>query len=217
MNDGIDLHDLPGAHGGRERAHGKPVRKEARGPHFAGFNPRLEVNHAANRARWLEGLPREAREWYERPRRDRIPLPNEAINNRDYVVNCLVIFLLLLTLLAGLALVGFVVYEYIIEPVFTFISEVFTFIFDAVETLVNAVLEAVQFVVDVVTAIGEAIEFVLNGIVAIVSFIFEVIYVVFFGIIGLILLPFWLLYEVGSYIMEVVDWFLSGLAWLFGA
>lgn len=202
MNDGIDLHDLPGAHGGRERAHGKPVREEARGPHFDGFNPRLEVNHA----RWRQGQQRDVGDWYEL-----------TYNRKDYVVNCLVIFLLLLTLLAGLALVGFVVYEYIIEPVFNFVFEVFTFIFDAVETLVNAVLEAVQFVVDVVTAIGEAIEFVLNGIVAIVSFIFEVIYVVFFGIIGLILLPFWLLYEVGSYIMEVVDWFLSGLAWLFGA
>ena len=210
MNGGIDLHDLPGAHGGRERAHGKPVRKGAKAPQFDAFNPRPPVNHAANRARWLEGLPREAREWYERPRRDRAPLPNEAINNRDYIVNLLALFLGVVALLVGLALVGLVVYEYIIEPVFTFI-------FEALETLVNAVLETVQFVVDVVSAIVEAIEFVLNGIVAIVSFIFEVIYVVFLGLIGFILLPFWFLYEVGSYIMEVVDWFLSGLAWLFGA
>ena len=194
MNGGIDLHDLPGAHGGRERAHGKPVRKGAKAPQFDAFNPRLQVNHA----RWREGQQRDVGDWYEL-----------TYNRKDTLVNYFVIFLLLLTLLAGLALVGFVVYEHIIEPVFTFI-------FDALDSLVNVVLEAVQFVVDVVSAIGEAIEFVLNGIVAIVSFIFEVIYVVFWGIIGLILLPFWLLYEVGSYMMEVVDWFLSGLAWLFG-
>ena len=195
MNDGIDLNDLPGAHGGRERAHGKPARKEARAPQYDGFNPRLQVNHA----RWREGQQRDVRDWYELPH-----------NRKDTIVNHLALFLGLLALLAGLAYVGLVVYEHIIEPVFTFI-------FDALDTLVNVVLEAVQFVVDVVSAIGEAIEFVLNGIVAIVSFIFEVIYVVFWGIIGLILLPFWLLYEIGSYMMEVVDWFLSGLAWLFGA
>ena len=189
MNNGIDLNDLPGAHGGRERAHGKPVRKEARAPQYDGLN----------HARWQQGQQRDVGDWYELPP-----------NRKDTIVNYLAVFLGVLALLVGLAYVGFAVYEYIIEPVFSFI-------FEALETLVNAVLEAVQFVVDVVSAIVEAIEFVLDGIVAIVSFIFEVIYVLFWGLIGFILLPFWLLYEVGSYIMEVVDWFLSGLAWLFGA
>ena len=195
MNGGIDLHDLPGAHGGRERAHGKPVRKGAKAPQFDAFNPRLQVNHA----RWREGQQRDVGDWYE-----------PSYNRKDTIVNYLALFLGVLALLVGLAYVGFVVYEYIIEPVFSFI-------FEALETLVNAVLEVAQFVVDVVSAIVEAIEFVVNGIVAIVSFIFEVIYVLFWGLIGLILLPFWFLYEVGSYMMEVVDWFLSGLAWLFGA
>ncbi len=202
MNDGIDLNDLPGAHGGRDRAHRKPGRKGANAPQFDGANPRLRpARDRVNHLQWRQGFARP-------PQHRAAPLVRDTWKSE--VLGTLTLLFGVLALLVGLAYVGFVVYEHIIEPLFTFI-------FDALETLANAVLEAIQFVVDVVSAIGEAIEFVLNGIVAIVSFIFEAIYVVFWGLIGLILLPFWLLYEVGSYMMEVVDWFLSGLAWLFGA
>ena len=202
MNGGIDLNALPGAHGGREHAHRKPVRKEGRGPRLVDINPPAPpVRAQANHDEWAQ--------WFARPPQQRVAPPVRDTWKSEFI-GTLALFLGAAAILIGLAYVGFVVYEHIIEPVFTFI-------FDAIDTLVNIVLEVVQFVVDVFTAINEAIDFVLNGIVAIVSFIFEVIYVVFWGIIGLILLPFWLLYEVGSYIMEVADWFFSGLAWLFGA
>ena len=202
MNGGIDLNDLPGAHGGRERAHRKPVRKEGKGPHFDGFNARLRParGQADHAQRW---------ERFAGPPQHRVAPPFEGTWKSE-ILGTLALLLGAAAILIGLAYVGFLVYEHIIEPVFTFI-------FDAIDTLVNLVLEAIQFVVDVVSAIGEAIEYVINGIGAIVSFIFEVIYVLIWGIIGFILLPFWLLYEVGSYIMDVVDWFFSGLAWLFGA
>ena len=202
MNGGIDLNDLPGAHGGRERAHRKPVRKEGKVPQFDGFNARPRpVRDRVNHDQWGQR--------FAQPPQHRVAPVFEGTWKSE-ILGTLALLLGAAAILIGLAYVGILVYEHIIEPVFTFI-------FDVLDTLVNIVLEAIQFVVDIVSAIGEAIEYVINGIGAIVSFIFEVIYVLIWAIIGFILLPFWFLYEVGSYIMEVVDLFLSGLAWLFGA
>lgn len=190
MVNGISLDDLPGERvlpGQENMALTKPTK-----PHY------FHQNRPARRNQWHLLGHRAAVNHH---------VPNSGGSLTDMLATAGGLVLLLTALAFS--------YVFIVEPVFSFLFDVGSFIFGVVETVVDAVLEGIQLVVDAMDALVKAIEYVVNGVVAVVVFIVELVYMLLMLLVGLILLPFIIVYEVGVYLIELISWVFNGITALF--
>lgn len=190
MDDGLDLNDLPGEparRGARKVVLSKPKKRQHR-PEPVRQRP---AQHFVDIADRYGGR-------YHHQNAQRNQRQNVSLDYWD-ILSKLILFAVVLA--AG--------YVAVVAGIFvvSIVLEIVQFVFDVIETIINAVLEVVNFILDVVHAIVEAISFVINLVVSIVTFIFEVIEALFWTAVAIIIFPFWLIYSILVYANSVLLWF----------